>query len=80
MGLSNLHVTTPFSNAPMPIDKDEAVYVKPPALLEQFHLVPAGTYWRLVKAVYGLRVSPRLWSKERDLQLQKCVLGSKDVF
>ena len=60
-GLSNLDVTTAFLNAPMPVDKDEAVYVKPPALLEQFHLVPTGTYWRLVKAVYGLRVSPRLW-------------------
>ena len=29
----------------MPVDKNEAVYVEPPALLEQFHLVPAGTYW-----------------------------------
>ena len=70
-GLSNMDVATAFLNAPMPVDDKDTVYVKPPALLEQFHLVPPGTYWKLVKAVYGLRISPRLWGKERDLQLRK---------
>ena len=40
-------------------------------MLEQFHLVERDTYWKLTKAVYGLRISPRLWGKERDLQLAK---------
>ena len=58
-------------NAPMPTDENETVDVKPPTLLEQFRLIKPGTYWKLRKAVYGLRVSPRLWGKERDLQIKK---------
>ena len=54
----------------MPEGEDEAVYVKPPALLEQFNLMKENTYWKLQKAVYGLRISPRLWGKERDLLLK----------
>ena len=64
-------MATAFLNAPMPKSEEEAVYVKPPKLLEQFNLVNPGTYWRLAKAVYGLRISPRLWGKERDLQLKR---------
>ena len=70
-GVSSLDVATAFLNAPMPTDENETVYVKPPALLEQFRLIKPGTYWKLTKAVYGLRVSPRLWGKERDLKLKK---------
>ena len=55
----------------MPEGEEESVYVKPPALLEQFNLVKANTYWKLQRAVYGLRISPRLWGKERDLQPRK---------
>merc|ERR1711867_121277 len=40
-------------------------------LLQQFGLVKASTYWRLCRALYGLRASPRLWGKERDLQLSR---------
>ena len=69
-GVSSLDVATGFLNAPMPKGDDETIYVKPPALLEQFHLVKSNIYWKLHKAVYGLRVSPRLWGKERDLQLK----------
>ena len=69
--VSSLDVATAFLNAPMPKSEEEAVYVKPPKLLEQFNLISPDTYWRLAKAVYGLRISPRLWGKERDLQLQK---------
>ena len=53
------------------------VYVKPPALLEQFKLNKSGTYWKLNRAVYGLRISPRLWGKERDLQLKRMRFGLK---
>ena len=70
-GVSSLDVATAFLNAPMPTDENETVYVKPPTLLEQFRLIKPGTYWKLTKAVYGLRISPRLWGKERDLQLKK---------
>ena len=60
-GISSMDVATAFLNAPMPTQESETVYVKPPALLEQFHLIKPGTYWKLTKAIYGLRVSPRLW-------------------
>ena len=40
-------------------------------ILEQFGSIKPGTNWKLTKAVYGLRVSPRLWGKERDMQLKK---------
>ena len=68
-GVSSCDVATAFLNAPMPESEEEAVYVKPPKLLEQFHLIEPNTYWKLAKAVYGLRISPRLWGKERDKQL-----------
>ena len=69
-GISSLDVATAFFNAPMPEGEEESIYVKPPALLEQFNLIKANTYWKLQRAVYGLRISPRLWGKERDLQLK----------
>ena len=60
-GISNMDVATTFLNAPMPTQESETVYVKPPALLEQFRFIKPGTYWKLTKAVYGVRISPRLW-------------------
>ena len=70
-GITIMDVETAFLRAPMPeTSAEEAVYVKPPALFEQFGLVKPGTYWKLVKAVYGLRVSPRLWGQERDNRLR----------
>ena len=70
-GVSSLDVATAFLNAPMPVEEEETVYVRPPLFLEQFGLIKPGTNWKLTKAVYGLRVSPRLWGKERDMQLKK---------
>ena len=49
-GVSSLDVATAFLNAPMPKEEDETIYVKPPALLAQLHLV------KIKKAAYGLRV------------------------
>ena len=61
-----MDVETAFLRAPMPeTSEEDAVYVKPPALFEQFDLVKPGTYWKFVKAVYGLRVRPGLWGQER---------------
>ena len=59
-GARVMDVVTAFLRAFMPeCDVQNAVYVKPPALLEQFKLVKPGTFWKLIRAVYGLRVSPR---------------------
>ena len=69
-GISSLDVATAFLNAPMPVEEEESVYVKLPALLEQFRLIKS--------VIHGLRVSPRLRGKERDLQLRKCGFGLKE--
>ena len=69
-GISSMDVATAFLNAPMPIEENQRVFVRTPALLEQYKLIKPNTFWRLDKAIYGLRVSPRLWGKERDLQLR----------
>ena len=37
-GISSLDVATAFLNAPMPEGEEESIYVKPPALLEQFNI------------------------------------------
>ena len=71
-GARVIDVVTAFLRAFMPeCDEKDAVYVKPPALLEQFKLIKPGTFWKLIKALYGLRVSPRLWGKERDKRLRE---------
>ena len=58
-GISTLDVKTAFLNADMPTEPAEQVYVVPPAIFVQFGLVKPGTIWKLSKAVYGLRQSPR---------------------
>ena len=46
-GVSSLDVATAFLNAPMPTDKDETVYVKPPMRLEQYRLIKPGICWEI---------------------------------
>ena len=58
-----------FLNAKLPEGK--LVMVTPPEIWVKWGLVPAGVYWTLDRAVYGLRESPRLWSEERDKQLSE---------
>ena len=45
-GISSLDVATAFLNAPMPESEEEAVYVKPPRLLEQFNLISPDVCWK----------------------------------
>ena len=65
--MSKHDVKGAFLNAKIPEGK--LVVVSPPGQWIEWGLVPRGTLWTLDKAVYGLRVSPRLWSDERDKQL-----------
>ena len=48
-------VATAFLHAPLP--EDMCILVKPPATEK------SGCLWRLRKALYGLRVAPRLWQE-----------------
>ena len=65
--MSKHDVKGAFLNAKIPEGK--LVVVMPPAQRLQWGLVPEGTLWTFEKAVYGFRESPRLWSDERDKQL-----------
>ena len=60
-------VSTAFLYAPL-IEKRD-VYCKPPQVLVKLGLVQPGTVWKLKKALYGLRTSPRAWEEERDRKL-----------
>ena len=77
-----IDVKTAFLNAHLP-DSMETVYVRPPQALIEFGLVAPGTIWRVVKAIYGLRISPKAWGVERDRQLRQMditVKGTKYLF
>eukprot|EP00971_Amphidinium_carterae_P313191 6224328-Amphidinium_carterae.1 len=48
------------------IEDGRHVYLRPPKICVDFGLVPADTLWKLKRALYGLRESPKLWEKKRD--------------
>ena len=60
-GISSMDVITAFLNALM--DKEEMIYARPPALLIHFRLVKPTVRWRMDRALYGLRKTPRRWGK-----------------
>ena len=48
--------------------------MRPPQALVEFGIVEPDTIWRLWKAVYGLRISPKAWGQERDREMKKMVV------
>ena len=61
-------ISTAFLHAP--ITKEEEVYVTPPP-----EYYPNGdTLWKLKRAMYGLRTSPKAWQDHFAGQLQQCGL------
>ena len=57
-----------------PLDRGKGastIIVTPPRLLERFNLLQDGELWGLVRALYGLRQAPALWSAHRDKVLQQ---------
>ena len=57
-----------FLNAPLP--PDELILVAPPSQWQAWGIVGQGVVWKLNRAVYGLRQSPKWWSDERDRHLR----------
>ena len=66
-------VSTAFLNADY-IVEGEMLLLKPPYIYVKAGLVEADEYWLVKKAIYGLKESPLLWSKERDRKLAKIVI------
>jgi len=83
MHVHQMDVSTAFLYALL----EEEVYVRPPPGYE--HVVPKGKILKLLRAVYGLKQSPRAWNHTLDLFLRKqanmtrlksdqCIYVSKD--
>eukprot|EP00975_Prorocentrum_lima_P061677 12881270-Prorocentrum_lima.AAC.1 len=62
--ITTTDISTAFLNAP--IDESKVVLITPPQILLKLGIVTPGTIWKIRKAVYGLKESPRLWQEERD--------------
>ena len=60
-------VSTAFLYASLP--EEQEVYCRPPNVLVRLGLVQPGIVWKLKKALYGLRTSPKAWEEERDQKL-----------
>ena len=58
-----------FLNAPLP--EGELILIQPPSQWVKWGIVQEGVTWRLNRAVYGLRQSPKWWSDERDRKLRE---------
>ena len=68
-----LDISTAFINTPLP-PTEPPIYVQPPA--EWYYNSPT-TLWRLKRAMYGLRTSPKLWQQHlgavlRQQNLRQC--------
>ena len=56
------------------IIKGEMLLLKPPYIYVKAGLAEPDEYWLVKKAIYGLKESPLLWSKERDHRLEKLII------
>ena len=74
-----MDIRTAFLNAPMDWLMEETSggklkkrsLMKPPPLLIALGFVKPGVWWEAIKAVYGYRQSPKLWSDFRDHTLHR---------
>ena len=58
--------STAFLNAMLDEGDDGVHIVKPPTFLIQLGIEEEGVYWKLTKAMYGLRKAPKKWEETRD--------------
>ena len=65
-------VKTAFLNAKMiQEDGEPPILIKPPYLLVEKNVVQRGSLYSPLRAIYGLRRSPRLWGKCRDEEMRQ---------
>eukprot|EP00975_Prorocentrum_lima_P046122 9646542-Prorocentrum_lima.AAC.1 len=61
--LTTTDIATAFLNAP--IDESKVTLVAAPQILTKLGVVSPGTVWKIRRAVFGRKESPRLWQEER---------------
>ena len=69
MVAGTLDIVAAFLETPISPDLPPII-ASPPGILRKLHLTAEQEIWRLVRALYGLRESPRLWAIYRDGLLQ----------
>ena len=63
-----------FLRTPLdPLSGDPTIIVAPPRVLEKLSMIRPGELWGLVRALYGLRQAPALWTAHRDRVLREMV-------
>ncbi|CAE7207770.1 unnamed protein product [Symbiodinium sp. CCMP2592] len=68
-----LDISAAFLNAKI---QGEDVYVSPPPALVKRNIISGSVLWKLKRALYGLRRSPKLWEHDRDAEVEaKRVVG-----
>ena len=75
---ATLDVKTAFLNAEMELEKDEnRIVVRPPHILVSQSYFKRSEVFVPLKAVYGLKRSPRLWGRHRDRALTQMQIESE---
>ena len=69
-------ISTAFLNTVL--RRGEAPLLDPPAILKRLKLVPHGVKYLPLRALYGLRISPKEWAKDRDSTLNGSVLEPRE--
>ncbi|CAE7691320.1 GIP [Symbiodinium sp. CCMP2592] len=66
-----IDVVAAFLRTPLNYEEGApTIIVTPPRLLERLSMILEGELWGLVRALYGLRQAPALWSAYRDKRLE----------
>ena len=71
---ATIDVKTAFLNASLEDDDQEWIVIRPPHILVAQKYLDKDDVFLALKAVYGLRRSPRLWGKTRDKGLREMTL------
>ena len=62
-----MDIHTAFLNAePLVASPDQVIVIRPPKILQDLEVIQPGDQWLVLRAIYGLRSSPRAWALHRD--------------
>ena len=67
-----------FLNAHL-VDQEDGIYiVKPPQYMVELGLEDSAVYWKLNRAMYGLRKAPKKWEETRNAGLKTLIIEPKE--